>query len=607
MIGKLEELRLRTEQVKEHKKTADITKEAVIQRLVKMLSRSKAEKTVKHAGNRGTSAEMTRQKEEKRKKADIIKEGIATQTGGRPGQGITAMGTGMAPYQFMAQPQVAQQSVEIAGRNLRTAWPGLTAAAKSTSPMKRNQGSIKASVKRQNPTAAKGELLSRSAALQQKDPAQLIDQGGQMKAASVSLVVMNQQAASALAGNSDMEKVAIGGLIRFGGAAWKALRRGGGLRRAISSGGAARTHGTRATRAARRARQARSAHDASYLPRGREAAEALSGAGHSANTLAHIRRTGRLPDVVRNIPAVPARTSRLLDAAGNPITTAATAARTVTTRGAKVPGLVRTSTGATTVAKTNPAATAGRLGRAGHRMKETLKGARHRLFGAGTGMRNVYKTKDGVEFLGSRTGGLANLVPFGRSILRPGNTKRGVELVKRWDETGGIVPRMLKGMGRGGTRGGLFGYGASYAANREADWNDPMRMNMALGGALLGTTFHGGKLLSPASIGGTGLNIAADQGLLGDRARNAAWGKGLADARPLYERQQIHNRQRYGTSAMRALRGHQGTQHRRRNADRLERQGAGNTAAQANWEALQRQRADNLNQIGAGRQTRLTR
>ena len=458
--------------------------------------------------------------------------------------------------------------------------------------MKRNLGSIKASIKRQSPVAAKGELLSRTTALSQKDPAQLIDAGGVMKKGSVSLVVMNQQAAAALAGNGDMEKVAIGAFIRGGARLWGALRGGA----TATRGAATRIRDASRVRSAARATRRAARETASHTARMERAARPLASGRQilptsleGANKLT--RQTAHQPTLRQTIQA----TGRTGSDAGDASLRAAEAQGRMARTGA---------TGATSITRTQAPVTAGALGRQGHRMKETLKGAGGRLFGRGTGMRNVYKNKDGVEFLGSRMGGLANLVPGGRSILKPGNTKRGVELVSRWDQTGGVVPRMLKGMARGGARGGAAGYGLSYAANQDAAWNDPMRMRMMRGGALMGTAWGGGKNW-PAFLGGAALEGASHKGWLGEGMQDAS--TGLGSIQPLFERQQIGRRERYGSSAMKALRGHSRDAYRRDNTQRLRRTATENAAAQANWDRVQAQITSNQNQLGSGSQTRPSR
>ena len=185
-------------------------------------------KATKKGGNALANTTMASEKGKRKKSDSFRKESMATPSSGRPGAGITAMGAGMAPFQFQAQPQVAQQSLEIAGRGLGQAYPGLTPATKSTSSMKRNSGSITASATRQTPKKAKGALIG---------PNSL--QGDKTVIGSADIALMEKAAMRKFA---EMDKEAfLGPLIRGGIAAGKALFRGGGLRGAFGAGRAANT------------------------------------------------------------------------------------------------------------------------------------------------------------------------------------------------------------------------------------------------------------------------------------------------------------------------------------------------------------------------------
>lgn len=194
-IDKLASLRERTTLVKAHNA---IEKRGGIDRVLSALL-----KQTKTGGNALVNAQTSKvQKDLEEKNKLRVKKAAAAFTG-RPGQQITAMGTGMAPYQFRAQPQVAATSQEIAGQDLKKAWPGLTPATKSTSPMKRNTGSVMASARRQTGKKARNELVSNTQALL---PAPV--DNTRTKLSQV-----------------DMEKQAwIGGLMRLGKAGWDAAK-----------------------------------------------------------------------------------------------------------------------------------------------------------------------------------------------------------------------------------------------------------------------------------------------------------------------------------------------------------------------------------------------
>lgn len=198
------------------------------------------------SGRNGLAAAQTnkKQKDIEKKSDKFLKTSSVPPSAARPGAGITSMGTGMAPFQFRAQPQVAQNSLEIAGRGLQKAYPGLTPATKSTSAMKRNSGSVMASATRQTGKKAKGELVAPTAALT----------AAPVSPSSKTVLASREDVERHL---EEMEKAAfVAPLVRGGVAAWKALRRGGGLTRAYRSAAAARTHGTRASRARDAARAA---------------------------------------------------------------------------------------------------------------------------------------------------------------------------------------------------------------------------------------------------------------------------------------------------------------------------------------------------------------
>ena len=228
---KLKRLRERTVLVKA---ANIIEKQGGVDRIVATLLKST--RTGGNALANSTAAKTKSEKRDKKKSDNFLKSAMYAASGARSGPPITSMGTGLAPFAIQAQPKVAKTSVEIAGRGLKTAYPGLTEATKSTAAMKRNAGSIMASANRQKPKKAKSELVAPTASLTVAPVLQ--QQAGKTTYASVDLAQLEKQAMSKLA---EMNKEAIVGLVRAGYNAYKALRAGRGLRTAYQ---AARAPGT---------------------------------------------------------------------------------------------------------------------------------------------------------------------------------------------------------------------------------------------------------------------------------------------------------------------------------------------------------------------------
>lgn len=229
---KLKRLRERTVLVKA---ANVIEKQGGVDRIITTLLKST--KTSGNALANSTVAKTKSEKGDKKKSDNFLKSAMYASSGARPGQPITSMGTGLAPFAIQAQPKVAQNSVEIAGRGLKTAYPGLTEATKSTTAMKRNAGSIMASANRQKPKKAKSELVAPTASLTVAPVIQQ-QQVGKTAYASVDLAQLEKQAMSKLA---EMNKEAIVGLIRAGWSGLKALRAGKGLRTAYQAAKAPET------------------------------------------------------------------------------------------------------------------------------------------------------------------------------------------------------------------------------------------------------------------------------------------------------------------------------------------------------------------------------
>jgi hypothetical protein len=129
-----------------------------------------------------------------------------------------------------------------------------------------------------------------------------------------------------------------------------------------------------------------------------------------------------------------------------------------------------------------------------HKAREVAQKTPGYLFGRGSGFKNVYRTKDTGKVFSS----------YRPRTFRPKNW----EVVKAYHQTGGVVNRAAKGMVGGAVKGGLGAYGLSWALNRQAAWDDPKRLNMALGGAVLfPSMFQGG----PAALGTMAAMASSDK------------------------------------------------------------------------------------------------
>ena len=228
-LEKLKNLRERTVLVKA---ANVIEKQGGVDRIIATLLKST--KTSGNALANSTVAKTKSEKGDKKKSDNFLKSAMYAGSGARPGPSITSMGTGLAPFAIQAQPKVAQNSVEIAGRGLETAYPGLTAANKSTAAMKRNAGSVMASANRQKPKKAKGELVAPTATL----TAPPVIQQGKTAYASADLAQLEKQA---------MNKLALIGFFRGAANAYKAWRAARGAN-AVARGATALRKGTEGMR-----------------------------------------------------------------------------------------------------------------------------------------------------------------------------------------------------------------------------------------------------------------------------------------------------------------------------------------------------------------------
>lgn len=142
------------------------------------------------------------------------------------------------------------------------------------------------------------------------------------------------------------------------------------------------------------------------------------------------------------------------------------------------------------------------------------EGVRQKLFGRGSGLSNIYKHKE--------TG---QLIKGPRGFFAKGRAPKGYELHKPWTQTGGYLARSGKKLMSYGAKGGLAGYGGSYALN-PGKWDslksvgetlvDPRRLDMGLGGAALGASFSSIPAAA-ASMMGPGKK-AIDKGYTGASA-----------------------------------------------------------------------------------------
>tara|TARA_B100000131_G_scaffold221323_1_gene212914 strand:+ start:91072 stop:92418 length:1347 start_codon:yes stop_codon:yes gene_type:complete len=124
----------------------------------------------------------------------------------------------------------------------------------------------------------------------------------------------------------------------------------------------------------------------------------------------------------------------------------------------------------------------------GSRLREGASKTKHYLSHKGSGFKNVYKRKGSDELFTS----------YRPTMLRPKNW----EVVRKAHQTGGAVQRAVKGIAGGAVKGGLGAYGLSWALNRDAAWDDPKRLNMALGGAVLWPSMFSGGPAALAMMGG---------------------------------------------------------------------------------------------------------